>query len=55
MRIGIDSGSVVCGVVGLRKWHYDLWSKTADNAFHLQLNALLKFACYFFEFCCSAF
>uniref|UniRef100_A0A914WU16 adenylate cyclase n=1 Tax=Plectus sambesii TaxID=2011161 RepID=A0A914WU16_9BILA len=39
MRIGIDSGSAVCGVVGLKKWHYDVWSETVENAYYLQSTA----------------
>lgn len=26
MRIGIDSGSVFSGIVGMLKWQFDIWS-----------------------------
>ena len=26
MRIGVHSGSVISGLIGIRKWQYDIWS-----------------------------
>lgn len=39
MRVGIDSGSAVCGVVGQKKWHYDVCGEAVENAYYLQSTA----------------
>ena len=39
LRIGVHSGSVVAGIVGVKKFAYDIWGDTVNTAARLQENS----------------
>ena len=39
IRIGIQSGSVVAGVIGTKKFSFDMWGDTVNTAYRMQTSA----------------
>jgi class 3 adenylate cyclase len=40
MRVGVHTGPVVAGIVGTKKWQYDIWGDTVNIASGMEANSI---------------
>jgi len=40
MRIGVHTGPIVAGIVGIKKWQYDIWGDTVNIASRMETNSV---------------
>lgn len=51
MRIGVHSGTIISGVIGLVKYQYDIWSKDVDIANKMESEGVAGY----YNFCIHIF